>query len=65
MIRFGSGKASAPGAKRVTVRIKLSKRNFRLIKRKRRLAVKLTVRMTDAAANIATTKRTATLRAPR
>ena len=65
VIRFGRGRASAAGGKRVTIRIKLSKRNFRLLRTKRRLSVKLTVRMTDAAANKATNKRTATLRAPK
>ncbi len=65
VIAFGAGKATAAGGKRVTVRIRMSERNFRLIKRKRRLTVKLTVRMTDAAANIATSKRAATLEAPK
>lgn len=65
VITFGGGTAAAGGGRRVTVRIRLSKRNFRLIRSKRRLSVKLTVRTTDAAANVATTKRTSTLRAPR
>ena len=65
VIAFGSGRASAAGGRRVTVRIRLSKRNFRLVRQKRRLAVKLTVRTTDAAANRATTKRSATLKAPK
>jgi hypothetical protein len=65
VIRFGNGRRTGTGGKRTTIRIRLSKRNFRLIRRKRRLAVKLTVRMTDAAANTAITKRTATLRAPK
>jgi hypothetical protein len=65
VLRLGSGRASAPGGRRVTVRIKLSKRNFRLIKRRKRLRVKLTVRTTDAAANAAIAKKTSTLRAPK
>ena len=65
VLRLGSGHASAPGGRRVTVRIKLSKRNFRLIKRRKRLRVKLTVRTTDAAANAAIAKKTSTLRAPK
>jgi hypothetical protein len=65
VLRLGSGRASAPGGRRVTVRIKLSKRNFRLIKRRKRLRVKLTVRTTDAAANAAIAKKTTTLRAPK
>ena len=45
--------------------MKLSKRNFRLIQRRKRLRVKFTVRTTDAAANVATTKRNATLKSPK
>ena len=65
VLQLGSGRASAPGARQVTVRIKLSKRNFRLIKRRKRLRVKLTVRTTDAAANAATAKRNTTLKPPK
>lgn len=65
VLQLGSGRASAPGARQVIVRIKLSKRNFRLIKRRKRLRVKLTVRTTDAAANAATTKRNTTLKPPK
>jgi hypothetical protein len=65
VLRLGSGRASAPGGRRVTVRVKLSKRNFRLIKRRNRLRVKLTLRTTDAAANAAIAKKTSTLRAPK
>jgi hypothetical protein len=65
VIRLGSGRRTGTRGKRTTIRIRLSKRNFRLIRQKRRLGVKLTVRMTDAAANTSITKRTATLRAPK
>ena len=65
VLQLGGGRASAPGGRQVTVRIKLSKRNFRLIKRRKRLRVKLTVRTTDAAANAAIAKKTSTLRAPK
>ena len=49
----------------MTIRLKLSKRNFRLIKHRKRLRVKLTVRTTDAAANVATAKRNTTLKPPK
>jgi hypothetical protein len=64
-LALGSGKASALGGHRVTVRIKLSKANFRLIKKRKRLRVKLTVKTRDAAANVATSKRIETLKAPK
>ena len=65
VIKLGSGKASAVGGKRATVKIKLSKKNRALIRHKRKLAVKLRVVTVDAAGNKATATKRATLRAPR
>jgi hypothetical protein len=64
-LALGHGNASALGGRRATIRIKLSKANFRLIKKRKRLRVKLTVRTRDAAANVATSKRVQMLKAPR
>jgi hypothetical protein len=64
VLKLGSGHASAAGGKRITVRLKLSKRDLRLIRPHHGLAVSLTVRTTDAAGNKAISHDSGKLRLP-
>jgi hypothetical protein len=62
IITLGSGETSASGGKSATIKIRLSKRNRNLIKRRGKLGVNLTVIATDAAGNKAAATRRETLR---
>ena len=67
MVRIGRGRATVPGGKRAKVRVKLSPRGIRAVRRARRrgLRIRVAVAITDQAGNRAAARRVARLRAPR
>jgi hypothetical protein len=65
VVKLGSGRASATGGKRVTASLKLSRKSMRLIKRRGRLRVRLTVKTTDGSGNRSTRSKTGTFKPPK
>jgi subtilisin family serine protease len=53
---------SVPGSGKVTLRIKLSKKNLRILRRNRKIQLRVTVKLVDAAGLTSTAKSTLTLR---
>jgi hypothetical protein len=66
IVRLGKGSVPTTfDAKRVTASLKLSRKNVRLIKRRGRLRVRLTVNTTDGSGNKASRSKAGTLKAPK
>lgn len=63
ILDLGSGAATAPGGGSAAVSITLARPHVKLIKRRKKLEVILTVEATDAVGNSATSSRTETIRA--
>jgi hypothetical protein len=64
-VTFARRRFTAPRSGRVTLRIRLSRRNFRILRRKRRVVVRVSVTVTGPAGGRAATSRRLTLLAPR
>jgi hypothetical protein len=63
IVTLGKARLKVGAGKTATVKVKLSSRNRKLVRRLRRLKVKVTVRARDQARNARTSVKTLTLRA--
>jgi Ca2+-binding RTX toxin-like protein len=61
-VSFGTGRFTAAGGKSVTLKIKLSKKNLKLLKARRKIVAQLTVTTRDAAGNTAAASARTTLK---